>query len=236
MKYLIFKIVFILLVIACLAICTYVNLADRAAAIGTAPAAEVTASPTPDVPAKGVIETSVPVIVGVLPEPEPQPQPQPITAEDWYGVAPEDLEERLQGLYIPTVAEVDRVTKMMPGEFNSPSITERAQPVWTALNRIDSDDRDFKSIKTLTKAITPGAFHGYRSNRAVRSEYRDLAIDVITRWLNEKLGFEDIGRVLPAEYLFFEGTGKHNIYRTTWRSSNPECKFYDNSLPSPYES
>lgn len=184
----------------------------------------------------GVVETAVPVIAGIPPAPTPAPEPQPITAADWYGVAPADLQDRLKGLYIPTVAEVDKTTKMMPGEYNGSSITERTQPVWCALNRIDSNDSDFKNIKTLTQAINHGAFHGYYSSNPVLPEYKELAIDVITRWLNEKLEFEDVGRVLPEEFLFFSGTGKHNIYRTMWPSRDPNCKFYDGSLPSPYES
>jgi hypothetical protein len=139
-------------------------------------------------------------------------------------------------MYIPTVAEVDRVTKMMPGEFNGTSITERAQPVWCALNRIDSNEPDFRNIKTLTQAITHGMFHGYYSSNSVLPEYKALAIDVITRWINEKLGFENVGRVLPPEFTFFSGTGKHNIYRTMYHSRNPECKFYNGGPPSPYES
>lgn len=59
----------------------------------------------------------------------------------------------------------------------------------------------------------------------------DLAADVIERWLQEKNGAADAGRVLPAEYLFFSGDGTHNYFRTEWRGGT----VWDWSLPSPYE-
>ena len=58
------------------------------------------------------------------------------------------------------------------------------------------------------------------------------AADFIDRWQREKQGETDVGRVLPPEYLFFGGDGKHNTFRTEWDGG----EYWDWSWPSPYES
>ena len=62
-------------------------------------------------------------------------------------------------------------------------------------------------------------------------ELEELALDVIERWLDEKDGETEVGRVLPREYLFFTGDGKHNHFRTEWDGG----QVWDWSLQSPYE-
>lgn len=54
---------------------------------------------------------------------------------------------------------------------------------------------------------------------------------MIERWLDEKDGKADTGRVLPREYLFFTGDGEHNHFRTEWDGG----QVWDWSLQSPYE-
>ena len=54
---------------------------------------------------------------------------------------------------------------------------------------------------------------------------------MIERWLDEKDGKAGTGRVLPREYLFFTGDGKHNHFRTEWDGG----QVWDWSLQSPYE-
>ena len=58
-----------------------------------------------------------------------------------------------------------------------------------------------------------------------------MATDVVTRWLLEKEGFEEVGRVLPNDYLFFGGDGKQNWFRKKFKSNGV---FWDWSLESPY--
>ena len=62
-------------------------------------------------------------------------------------------------------------------------------------------------------------------------EFVMTALDVIERWLDEKDGETEVGRVLPREYLFFTGDGKHNHFRTEWDGG----QVWDWSLQSPYE-
>ena len=112
------------------------------------------------------------------------------------------------------------------------SMTEQACVMWTVLNRVDAGYGD-----TIAEVITaPGQYY-YIESFGTNDEYgRDLvwlAEDVLNRWYREKNGEINVGRVLPAEYLFFGGDGYHNYFRTTYEFGNG---FWDYSLPSPYES
>lgn len=112
------------------------------------------------------------------------------------------------------------------------SLTEQACVMWTVLNRVDAGYGD-----TVAEVITaPGQYY-YIESFGTNDEYgRDLvwlAEDVLNRWYREKNGEINVGRVLPAEYLFFGGDGYHNYFRTTYEFGNG---FWDYSLPSPYES
>ena len=168
-------------------------------------------------------------------EPDTQSGPMPVTMSDWYGVPYERLRDDLKDLYIPTEAEVKKLTQCMYGEDRGPNITSRAAVAWCVLNRIDAGN-DFENTTTISKAINPGQFEGYSPYNPVWTSLQNLAIDVISRWLSEKIGCSDIGRVLPAEYTFFSSDGHlHNVFRTTWHSWDQSCKFYDWSLPSPYD-
>ena len=111
------------------------------------------------------------------------------------------------------------------------SMTEQVCVMWTVLNRVDAGYGD-----TIAEVITaPGQYY-YIESFGTNDEYgRDLvwlAEDVISRWEREKAGEINVGRVLPAEYLFFGGDGYHNYFRTTYEFGNG---FWDYSLPTPYE-
>ena len=62
-------------------------------------------------------------------------------------------------------------------------------------------------------------------------ELLGLAYDVLFRWIAEKDGEENCGRVLPAEYCYFIGDGKHNYFTAVWRG----CDYWDWTLETPYE-
>ena len=83
-------------------------------------------------------------------------------------------------------------------------------------------------IAVVTK---PYQFHGYAADHPLLPELEELALDVIERWLDEKDGETEVGRVLPREYLFFTGDGEHNHFRTEWDGG----QVWDWSLQSPYE-
>lgn len=123
-----------------------------------------------------------------------------------------------------------------PGVY---SLTEQACVMWTVLNRIDIGDHHGDSAQygdSIEEIITSGAYY-YESWFGTTDHYgRDLiwlAEDVLDRWEREKAGETDVGRVLPADYLWFCGDGEHNYFRNAYESPYDE---WDYSLPSPYES
>lgn len=104
----------------------------------------------------------------------------------------------------------------------------QAAVAWTALNRLDTGEYG----ETLAEVLTaPGQF-AYQPDNLITAEMMALAEDVVERWWNEKLGYSDVGRVLPADYLWFDGDGRENYFRN--RYSGP-ADTWDWSLPDPYK-
>lgn len=131
--------------------------------------------------------------------------------------------------YTPPAAEVEALAKMLYGEARGiASDTEKAACVWCVLNRVD-DPRFPDTVLEVLEA--PFQFAGYSANYPVTEELKRLAADVLTRYHAEKSGEENVGRVLPAEYCFFTGDGKHNHFTIGWRDTDT----WDWTLESPYE-
>jgi hypothetical protein len=102
----------------------------------------------------------------------------------------------------------------------------KAGPIWCVLNRVD----DERFSETISEVITyPNAFAWY-ANTKVEQEFVDLATDVVTRWLLEKEGCTEVGRVLPQDYLFFHGTDGVNKFKKTVNAK----VYWDWTLGSPY--
>ena len=127
-----------------------------------------------------------------------------------------------------TNEEIDHITKTVWGEARGLSKTHQAGVVWAILNRCD-DGRFGKGVISVVTA--PSQFAGYRSGNPVDPEIRELVVDVLDRYSKEKAGIENVGRVLPKEYLYFRGNGKVNLFSKKWNSTN----VWDWSLKSPYE-
>lgn len=122
--------------------------------------------------------------------------------------------------------------KMLYGECRGAKTTaEKAACLWVALNRVDA------GYGTLTEVITAkGQFTGYRKSNPVDEELVALARDVLIRWHMERAGLDNVGRVIPSDYLYFrqDTSGKNtNVFRTKYAATN--CEYWDWSLPSPYE-
>ena len=138
-------------------------------------------------------------------------------------------------IYIPqpyTEAEVEMIAKTVYGEaLVTDSETEMSAVIWCILNRVDADG--YACGKSIEYVITyPGQFSGYRKSNPVTPEIDLLVRDVLDRWYAEKNGSEDVGRTLPAEYIYFIGDGYTNYFTTEWKSDT----YWDWSLESPYES
>ena len=138
----------------------------------------------------------------------------------------EVVEPVIENLF--TNEEIDHITKTVWGEARGLSKTHQAGVVWAILNRCD-DGRFGKGVIGVVTA--PSQFAGYRSGNPVDPEIRDLVVDVLDRYSQEKAGIKNVGRVLPKEYLYFRGNGRVNLFSKKWNSNN----VWDWSLESPYE-
>lgn len=128
-----------------------------------------------------------------------------------------------------TDKDVEVVAKTVYGEaLITHSDMEMAAVVWCILNRVDS--KGYACGGTIEYVTTfPGQFHGYSEDHPVTEHIEQLVIDVFERWTAEKNGEENVGRVLPKEYLYFWGDGKHNYFTTEflggetweWEAENP---------------
>lgn len=132
----------------------------------------------------------------------------------------------------PLKADKEALARMVWGEARGCSTTEQAAVVWCALNRFDSGDPYYANCMTIYDIVTqPAQFAGYDPENPVEPDILALVEDVLVRWMAEKVCVGDVGRVLPAEYLFFTGDGRENIFTTEWRGG----EIWDWSLDSPYE-
>lgn len=160
------------------------------------------------------IETVEPISDEVIVEPmamlkiTPETEPEPVI--EWS----------------PDPNDVVLIAKTIFGEANVCGTTERAAVAWTILNRVDSPEFPDNIRDVVT---TPGQF-AFTWDAPVIPELYYLAEDVMLRWNAEHEGETDVGRILPAEYLYFWGDGHHNYFRTT----NNGQIYFDWTLPSPY--
>ena len=140
-------------------------------------------------------------------------------------LAPEEEEPE----YIPDAAEVEALAKMLYGEARGiASDMEKAACVWCVLNRVD-DPRFPDTVLEVLEA--PYQFAGYSADYPVLPELAVLAADVLKRYHAEKNGEENVGRVLPAEYLYFTGDGRNNHSTIGWK----DAETWDWSLQNPYD-
>ncbi|PKM72789.1 MAG: hypothetical protein CVU91_07105 [Firmicutes bacterium HGW-Firmicutes-16] len=130
----------------------------------------------------------------------------------------------------PIYTDEDAVilAKIMYSECGGiPSDTEKACIAWVVLNRVDAGYAD-----TIAVVATAPSQFGYRANTPVRDDLLELSYDVLERWSKEKSGETEVGRVLPKDYLWYNGDGVHNYFRNAYNGGAQ----WDYSLPSPYES
>ncbi len=123
--------------------------------------------------------------------------------------------------------EVELIGRTIWGEaMGVKSKAERAAVAWCILNRVDAWGQSVKRVVTA-----PDQFQGYRYWGECPQEHIDLAADVMTRWLAEKAGAEDVGRTLPADHLYFMGFGGRNHFTTEFLGTN----YWGWSMADPYK-
>lgn len=155
-----------------------------------------------------------------------------VQTEDTEPEATDPVVVEYEKLY--TEADVIALAKMAWGEaLVTKSDTEMAATMWCVLNRFDCNDPYYRNCKTIEAIVKQsGAFAGYSSRNPEDEHLILLARDVLDRWNAEQHGETDVGRVLPADYLFFHGDGKHNHFRKEYKHDG---HYWDWSLESPYE-
>lgn len=137
------------------------------------------------------------------PEPTPPPVPKLATAHD-----------------------IDLIARTIWGEAEGVrSRAEQAAVGWCILNRVDSSGDSIESV-----VLAPHQFYCRTWDDTVPSYFTELAEDVVHRWEREHAGYTDVGRTLPAGYLFFVGDGERNHFTIEWQGTN----YWDWSLPDPY--
>lgn len=150
-------------------------------------------------------------------EKEP-PAPQPVY----------EVQQRIQeGRQLWTEEDAELLAKTLYGEARASDIPteQKAAVVWCVLNRVDAGQGTIEEVVTKKRQ-----FVGYDEHNYVTPELYDLAVDVLERWQAEHEGQTDVGRTLPAEYLYFTGDGERNYFTTEWHGHLN----WDWSLPSPY--
>lgn len=161
----------------------------------------------------------------------PQPMAHLLPAKTADSTEPTESPATEPEIPAPDQNDVEMLAKLIWGEARGvQSKTERAAVVWCVLNRVDATG--YACGGDIEWVITfPSQFQGYDEDYPATSENIDLAIDVLMRWYMEKAGYIDTGRVLPEEYLYFHGDGKHNYFTTEYRGTD----YYSWSLETPYE-
>lgn len=178
--------------------------------------AEVNAEPSAD--AEPSVESEVEPTIESTAEPIVEPTPVEVNVYDFF-----------------TEEEVIMLAKLIYGEARGVySVTEQAGIVWTVLNRIDSPSHG-STISSVV--LAPNQFYYVASSPTVDDYGRDLkwlTEDVLTRYLREKNGETDVGRVLPVEYRFYSSKGDgHNGFAVSYGSYYSYISSF--GLASPYE-
>lgn len=119
--------------------------------------------------------------------------------------------------YIPDKEDVEAIARTLYGECRGiPSDMEKAAVAWCVLNRLDAGFED-----TIIEVVSaPKQFVGYDPDHPLLPNLVTLAEDVMIRWHREKEGEENVGRVLPPDYLWFTGDGSHNWFLSEYRGTD----------------
>lgn len=125
------------------------------------------------------------------------------------------------------ITAINQIAQVIYNEARGiPDKAEQAAVAWCILNRVDTEGFP----DTTTEVIQQPYQFAWTAKTPVKDELRELAADVYDRWMLEKTGETEVGRVLPNTYLFFYGDGKHNYFRETYKG----IVYWDWTLGSPY--
>lgn len=156
--------------------------------------------------------------VDITPLLEKAPEPTPVYATQ---------AKAQEGTQLWTEEDAELLAQMLYGEARANDIPteQKAAVVWCALNRVDAGQGTIQEVVTKKRQ-----FVGWDEDNYVTPELYALTVDVLERWQAEHEGQTDVGRTLPADYLYFTGDGERNYFTTEWHGHLN----WDWSLPSPY--
>lgn len=124
--------------------------------------------------------------------------------------------------------EETMLAKTVYGEDRDQNLMHRSAVIWSIFNRLDSDHYKENTIKEL---VTHNQFHGYFPSQKHPRWTHILVRDVALRYVLEKLGYENVGRTLPSDYLYFGGSTGVNRFRKHYKVDG---HFWDWSCFDPY--
>lgn len=108
---------------------------------------------------------------------------------------------------------------------------ELACVAWTVCNRVDAGYGTLREVMTAPYQFAYVEGKDFDADDPVYARCREIAADVLDRWSREKNGEDEVGRVLPSEYLWYSGDGEHNYFRDAYIGGET----WDYSLPDVYE-
>lgn len=133
--------------------------------------------------------------------------------------------------------EIDYIGKTLKGEYNVTKTAfdrmQAAAVVWCILWRVEDTTWNYWPDNVAGVVTQEEQFLGYRPENWIDSELREITIDVLGRYLAWKNGasLEEIGCVLPPEYLWFCGAYGQNWFRNSF---DGEFTVWDWSWGNPY--
>lgn len=146
------------------------------------------------------------------------------TSESLNTFSPDDMEATMLA---KTMYAEANVLHWYGDNFGVSYRARQAAVAWVAINRVDAGGFGDNLYQVLT---SPYQF-AYDPDAPVTDELYELAWDVLHRWRAEKDGETDVGRTIPPEYLYFDGDGRENYFRTEYQRDGA---VWDWSLPDPY--
>src|SRR5574344_977717 len=138
-----------------------------------------------------------------------------------------EQKEKIENELLKFQPEIEMLAKLVYREARGiKPDSHKAAVIWGVLNRVDNGNYG----NSIREVITAKHQFAWVPETPVKEEFYNLGEDVIIRWLLEKEGLDNVGRVLPNDYLFFAGRNGKNYFRKSYRSK----EYWDWSLEDPY--
>lgn len=118
--------------------------------------------------------------------------------------------------YEYTNADADMLARLVLREAGGCAKEEQRLVIWTVFQRVDSTDHDFRNMNTIADVVTAPHQFAYDESAPIKDEIRRLCEAELEKWVNGGTPptVEPYAPTLP--YLFFEGDGYHNWFKSEW--------------------